>query len=149
MIYFLAADVMVPLRNRIRVRQWLTAEAERAGYSIISLNYIYCSDDFLLQMNRDYLKHDYYTDIITFPISEGVGVVEGECYVSVDRIRENAKELGTNFADELHRVMIHGLLHLMGQGDKSEEEAIAMRIRENEALTRRTFHVEHSKTKKN
>lgn len=149
MIRFLAADANIRLKQRQHVRAWLNHVADAASFQIAELNYIFSSDAFLLEMNRDYLQHDYYTDIITFPITEAAGIVHGECYLSVDRIRDNAKQLGANFTDELHRVMAHGLLHLMGQGDKTKAEALAMRRREDEALAMRTFHVEPSGINRN
>lgn len=142
MIKFYAADVSNPLKNRIAVREWLLRVAKEGKHAVVSLNYVFCSDAFLLEMNKEHLQHDYYTDIITFPIEEQPGEVYGECYVSIDRVRENAKEIRSSFADELHRVMVHGLWHLMGQGDKSPKEEKAMRKKEDEALALRTFHVE-------
>ena len=133
MIKFYAADVSNPLKNRHAVRDWLMQIAKSGKHVVVSLNYVFCSDEFLLEMNKEHLQHDYYTDIITFPIEEQRGEVYGECYISIDRVRENAKEIRSSFADELHRVMVHGLWHLMGQGDKSPEEEAAMRKKEDEA----------------
>ena len=98
------------------------------------LNYIFCSDDYLLEINKQYLDHDYYTDIITFDNSEEEGKIEGDIYVSVDRVKENAIEFGANFETELRRVLIHGLLHLMNYTDTSEELKAQMRAKEDECL---------------
>lgn len=142
MIAFFSADVPIPVRERKKVKLWLGAVAAKRGYSIKSLTYVFCSDEYLLKMNKDYLQHDYYTDIITFPLDEIHNVVNGEGYISVDRVRENGKENGVTFASELKRVMVHGLLHLMGENDKSSEEEAKMRLAENEALNQWVFHVE-------
>jgi probable rRNA maturation factor len=145
MIKFYAADVSNPLKDRLAVKAWLQEVAKQGQHELVSLSYIFCSDDFLLEMNKEHLQHDYYTDIITFPIEVNAGEVYGECYISIDRVRDNAKEIRSSFADELHRVMVHGLWHLMGQGDKSPAEEAAMRKKEDESLAMRMFHVEQSK----
>ena len=106
---------------------------------------IFCSDEYLLNMNREHLDHDYYTDIITFDYSEG-DTVSGDLFISVDRVRDNAMNIGVSFQDEVHRVCIHGVLHLCGLKDKTDEEELAMRVAENLALDRRLFHVEHLKS---
>ena len=95
-------------------------------------------------MNKEYLQHDYYTDIITFDYTED-DVVSGDLFISVDRVEENANEFDAPFQDELHRVCIHGLLHLCGYKDKSDKEEELMRSKENEMLMLRKFHVEHLK----
>lgn len=134
MIAFYGADVAVPLKQRMKIKRWLNDVAVARGFVIQTLSYVFCSDEFLLKMNNDFLQHDYYTDIITFPIQEESGTVNGECYISVDRVRDNAKENRVTFAIELNRVMVHGLLHLMGEKDKSKEEIERMRAAENKAL---------------
>lgn len=148
MIAFYSADTPIPLRNRGLVRTWLQELAETHEHELAGLSYVFCSDEHLLTMNRSFLSHDYYTDIITFPLDETPAVVSGECYISVDRVRDNAKQLGVTFAEELHRVMAHGLLHLLGYGDKSPAEERSMRQEENKALTRLAFHVEQLKLNK-
>lgn len=142
MIAFYSADVPIPVRDRAKVKHWLRHVGKEWGFGFGSLSYIFCSDEYLLQMNKDYLQHDYYTDIITFPLDDSSEEVNGECYISVDRVRDNAKENGVTFAAELRRVMVHGLLHLMGQNDKSEEESAQMRIAEDSSLRLWAFHVE-------
>lgn len=105
-----------------------------------TLNFIFCTDQELLEMNRKYLEHDYFTDIITFEYEEMQGL-SGDLFISVDRVRENAQEQGVSFEDEVRRVMAHGLLHLAGFGDKSEEDVRVMREQESKALE--LFHVKH------
>lgn len=104
------------------------------GKSFIGLNYVFLSDDELLKINQDYLSHDYYTDIITFDLSEEENEIEGEIYISIDRVKENAIAMNTSFENELLRVMYHGLLHLMGYLDKSTSEEKIMRAKEDECL---------------
>jgi len=111
---------------------WIFHTIESEAKDLESLNIIFCSDDFLLNINQEYLNHDYYTDIITFDYSSDK--VEGELYISIDRVRENAKDLGISFNHELHRVIIHGVLHLCGYKDKSEEEEKLMRLKEDTYL---------------
>jgi len=106
---------------------------------------IFCSDEYLLEMNREHLDHDYYTDIITFDYTEGK-VVSGDLFISLDRVRDNAESEKVSFRDEVHRVCVHGVLHLCGLKDKSEEDEVAMRAAENLALEKRMFHVEHLKS---
>lgn len=117
-----------------KVRHWLFNTAAQFGKSIKTINYIFCSDKYLLQINKEYLQHDYYTDIITFPYQEG-DIIESDIFVSVDRIKDNASTIGTPFNQEFHRVIIHGLLHLCGIKDKTEEDAKKMRNAEEKALT--------------
>ena len=96
--------------------------------ALASLQFIFCSDDFLLDINKQYLKHNYYTDIITFNL--GADVIEGEIYISIDRVKENAANYNTSFKRELHRVIFHGVLHLCGYKDKLNEEKMIMRAKE-------------------
>ncbi len=101
---------------------------------MLSVNYIFCSDEKLLQVNRDFLQHDYYTDIITFELSGKNRPVEAEIYISVDRVRDNAKTHGTSVKEELHRVIFHGALHLCGYKDKTKSQARVMREMEEKYL---------------
>jgi probable rRNA maturation factor len=117
------------LRNRTDLRCFIAQLFKNEGYVLDSLNYIFCSDKRLLKINRDYLKHDYYTDIITFDLSAGPAIT-GEIYISRDRVRENAKTLGTSFKSELHRVIFHGALHLCGYGDNTAAQRKIMREKE-------------------
>ncbi|WP_018617806.1 rRNA maturation RNase YbeY [Spirosoma luteum] len=135
MIRFFNEDVSYKLAQKQPTRQWLKRQAEGEGYSIGELNYIFCSDDYILQVNKDYLKHDYYTDIITFDQSEEEGVLAGDIFISVERVNDNAGQLRVLPEQEMRRVLAHGLLHLCGYRDKSDEEAIQMRAKEEEWLT--------------
>ncbi|RTE54846.1 rRNA maturation RNase YbeY [Arenibacter aquaticus] len=119
---------------------WIGRIIVSEGDVLGKLDYIFCDDEYLLGINRQYLNHDTYTDIITFPYEE-VGGISGDIFISIDRVRENAKEYRVDFETELKRVMAHGVLHLLGYGDKSEEEAVLMRSKENEKI--KLFHVEH------
>ncbi|GAB3897831.1 rRNA maturation RNase YbeY [Spirosoma agri] len=134
MIRFFNEDVPYKLPQKQATRQWLKQQAEREGYAVGDLNYIFCSDEYVLQVNRDYLEHDYYTDIITFDQSEEEGKIEGDIFVSVDRVADNAAQLGVPAEQEMRRVLAHGLLHLCGYGDKTDEEEALMRTKEEEWL---------------
>lgn len=114
----------------------ISSESSRTG----QLDFIFCSDDYLLKINQDYLQHDTYTDIITFPYGDGE-VVAGDIFISIERVRENANTYEVDFNIELRRVMAHGLLHLLGYGDKNDKEIQTMRTKENEKI--KLFHVEH------
>ena len=134
MIRFFNEDTPYKLPQKIAVRQWLTSQAKQEGVAVGELNYIFCSDEYLLQVNRDHLNHDYYTDIITFDNSDDEGVIEGDIFVSVDRVADNSQTQRTSPIDEMHRVLAHGLLHLCGYGDKTDEEVALMRKKEDEWL---------------
>lgn len=123
---------------------WYSNVCQVEGMQLGDVSVVFCSDEHLLQMNKEYLQHDYYTDIITFDYTED-DVVSGDLFISVDRVEENANEFDAPFQDELHRVCIHGLLHLCGYKDKSDKEEELMRSKENEMLMLRKFHVEHLK----
>lgn len=121
------------------LRLWLANVARLHKRKISGLNYIFVSDKQLLEMNRQFLNHDTYTDIITFESDCGKNAVCGEIYISIDRVRENAKKFDVGVKDELHRVMAHGLLHLCGFKDKSVKEQTVMRRQEEKALDLRSF----------
>ena len=116
-----------------KVRRWLSEVIRSRGMSVGNINYLFCDDDYLIQVNRQYLDHDTYTDIITFDYVAG-GLVSGDILISTERVGENAVQFGVPFEQELHRVVVHGVLHLLGQGDKSDSEAAEMRRQEEEAL---------------
>ena len=118
---------------------WIERVAQVHEHRIVQLTYIFCSDDYLHQMNVEYLDHDTYTDVITFDNSDDADIIEGDVFISVDRVRENANDLGISFRDELHRVMIHGVLHLLGYQDKDLLSQTAMRAREDYCLAMRSF----------
>lgn len=133
-LFFHAEGVSFRLRKRRMHRAWLSLCIEKKGFLLGDINIVFCSDDYLLEMNRTHLEHDYYTDIITFDYREGT-MVSGDLYISIDRVKDNARAEKTLLEQELRRVMIHGLLHIMGQGDKSPEEAREMRAMEDSFLT--------------
>lgn len=121
------------LKNRMLLKRWVKAVLENKGKKLGNLYFILCDDDFLLKINRQFLKHDYYTDIITFDYTED-GIIAGDLFISIDRVRDNAAALQVSEHEELMRVMIHGVLHLLGLKDKSDEEAKQMRKAEEECL---------------
>ena len=127
------------LHSEVLYDLWLSKTCETEGYVINELNYIFCDDDYLLKINQDYLQHDYLTDIITFDYVLGKSI-SGDLYISIDRIRENAEEFNVTFENELKRVMVHGVLHLMGYSDKSDTATAEMRNKEEEKI--KLFHVE-------
>ncbi len=116
---------------------WVLKVIKQHSYSVSALNYIFCTDDQLHKINLEHLGHDTYTDIITFDYSDDDGVVESDIYISLDRVKENAEDLGKSFDEELHRVLIHGVLHLIGYDDKTQKEKLEMRKKENTCLSLR------------
>jgi probable rRNA maturation factor len=136
-IIFSFADVP-PLKWKVSPwKNWLKALVKEEGFELISAEYIFCSDDYLLGINREFLQHDYYTDIITFDLSEKGKQIEGDIYISLDRVKDHAQKLGIDFETELARVMAHGLLHLCGYKDKSPSEEAEMRKMEDYYLSKR------------
>lgn len=121
------------LRDRKTLKSFIEKVFKKEGRSLESLNYIFVSDNRLLEINRNFLNHDYYTDIITFDLSSGP-LITGEIYISVDRVRENARTLKQSFRKELHRVVFHGALHLCGYKDKSPRDIKIMRQKEEDYL---------------
>lgn len=134
MLKFFSEEINFKQPHPLKTSKWIKSISQSEGYKIGALNYIFCSDDYLLEINRQYLQHDYYTDIITFDNSEDEGILEGDIYVSVDRVKENAQNLGIAFDLELRRVLIHGLLHLIGFGDSTEDLKVEMRAKEDACL---------------
>jgi probable rRNA maturation factor len=120
--------------NRTLVKQTIKHLFKKEKKSLGQLTYIFCSDEYLLQINKEYLQHNYYTDIITFDLSDTNNQVNGEVYISIDRVKENAKTFQTSFQQELLRVIFHGALHLCGYKDKSKQEEISMRKAEDKYL---------------
>ncbi|WP_028377093.1 rRNA maturation RNase YbeY [Leeuwenhoekiella sp. MAR_2009_132] len=112
-----------------QTRNWIKATALKESYGIEMLEYVFCSDEYLLQINEQFLKHDTFTDIVTFDYTENK-LLNGEMYISTDRVAENAETFGVSFNTELRRVIIHGLLHMCGYGDKTDEEKVVMRAKE-------------------
>lgn len=122
------------LKHRTVLKQWIKTIIEQEEKVPGDISYIFCSDEQLLEINKEYLNHDYYTDIITFDYSEA-DEVSGDMFISIDRIKDNAKELKVSYQEELYRVIIHGVLHLLGYKDKTEEESEQMREMENKSLS--------------
>lgn len=123
------------LRNRTALKAFLLSTLKKKHRHVSAVNYIFCSDDYLLNINKQFLNHHYFTDIITFDLSEAEGLV-AEIYISVDRVKDNAASYNTSFINELHRVIFHGALHLCGLKDKSPKESAEMRAAEQKILNR-------------
>ncbi len=133
MICFTAEEIEMPAIDQRRVSGWIRAVAAGYGFSVGELQYIFCSDERELEVNRQFLQHDYYTDVITFDYSTA-STISGDIFISLDTVRSNAEEVGVEYIDELHRIIIHGALHLTGQGDKTPETKAEMTRKEEEAL---------------
>jgi len=138
-INFFEEDISFKLKNKTAVKQWVKVTIEAEGYKLKELNYIFCSDEYLLKINQQYLDHDTYTDIVTFDNSEKDGIIEGDIFISIDRIRENAVKFNSGEANELHRVIVHGALHLLGYLDKTAEKKKIMTGKEDHYLSQRNF----------
>ena len=138
-IQFFEEDISYKLKNKPLVRQWIKDTIIAEGFKLKELTYVFCSDAYLLPMNQQYLDHDTYTDIITFDNSEKKGIIEGDIFISIDRIRENALKFNSGEANELHRVIIHGALHLLGYQDKTAEKKKIMTGKEDHYLSVRNF----------
>jgi rRNA maturation RNase YbeY len=136
-IYFFCEDITFRPPPVKSTRSWLSEVARCENRTIGGLNYIFCSDPYLLNINREYLNHDTLTDIITFDNSESRNLIEGDIYISIDRVRENADVFKVTFYRELDRVMVHGLLHLLGYKDKSIHQKRLMRKKESSYLSLR------------
>ena len=128
-VHYFSEDVAFPkIKKRITtgwIKQVIYVEGKRMG----DISFIFCSDEYLLDVNRKYLNHDYYTDIITFDNVEGI-VINGDIFISVDRVKENSKVFKTGFDDEVHRILIHGVLHLLGYKDKTKQDKLLMTEKE-------------------
>lgn len=134
MVSFFSEDIDFKVVNPLKTKKWIKNASISEGYELSQLNYVFCSDEYLLEINKQYLDHDYFTDIITFDNSEEDNQLEGDIYISVDRVRDNAATFHTDFDTEMRRVLIHGLLHLAGYEDSSEALKTAMRAKEDEYL---------------
>jgi len=132
-ITFSTENIKFDLKDKMKVKKWISTIVKAQDKKVGDIGYLFCDDAYLIEVNRSYLNHDTFTDIITFDYVEG-NVVSGDIMISVERVKENAVLFGTTFDQELHRVLIHGVLHLLGQADKSDEDAVKMREKENEAL---------------
>lgn len=122
------------ISQRTLVRRWITEVIVRGGGRVGAVSYFFCDDNYLIGRNRQFLQHDTFTDIITFDYVGG-NLISGDILISVERVRENAANMNIPFDEELHRVIIHGILHLLGQGDKTPAEAAEMRAKEDMALS--------------
>jgi probable rRNA maturation factor len=138
-INFFEEDITYKIRNKIKLKQWIKDTVIEEGFRLDELTYVLCSDEYLLKMNQQYLDHDTYTDIITFDNSEEEGVITGDIFISIPRIKENAQKFSVSEADELHRVIIHGALHLLGYTDKTAPAKKKMSLKEDYYLTKRVF----------
>ena len=138
-IDFFSEDINYKLKNKALVRQWIKNTIVAEGFELSGLTFIFCSDTYLLNINQQYLNHDTYTDIITFDNSELDGVIFGDIFISIERIRENAAKFSVSETDELHRVIIHGTLHLLGYKDKSVLDKQKMTEKEDFYLSMRTL----------
>ncbi len=136
MVSYFFEDTNFKFNRRRLTSQWLKFTAESEIKRIGQVNIIFCSDNYILDINQKYLQHDYFTDIITFDYCEGK-TLSGDLFISVDTVRENAIFYGTEFDDELNRVIVHGLLHLIGYDDHSEEDQKTMRSKEDYYLAQR------------
>ncbi|CAE7382758.1 ybeY [Symbiodinium microadriaticum] len=123
--------------NDTSLDSWLNQVAMAEGFTISALNIIFCSDEYLLHINQEYLNHDYYTDVITFSYSEDDKVLEGDVFISLDRIKENAEQFQQSVSDEICRVIVHGQLHLMGYNDHTEQDKTLMKEKEDASLSLR------------
>ena len=129
MIQFCTEDITFSLKEKLKHKAWLNEVAKQEGKKILELTYVFCSDEYLLQINQEYLNHDTLTDIVTFDNSEDPKKIEGDIFISIERVRENGDKLGTS-ETELERVMVHGLLHLLGYKDKKKEDKALMTEKE-------------------
>lgn len=134
-INFLSEEITFQLKSRSKVRRWIKDVVEKEGHSLGQVTYIFCPDSYLHRINMQYLEHDDFTDIITFDNSEEPDTIEGDIFISTERVAENAALLSSSFENELHRVMIHGILHLCGYLDKKPGEKELMRKKEDACLS--------------
>lgn len=133
-IQFFSEEITFVPRNKGKIRSWLTAVIRAENKTPWYINFIFCSDEYLLELNKTFLKHDTLTDIITFPFAEGNESISGDIYISIPRVRENAEKFRQEFETELYRVMVHGILHLLGYKDKRKTDKVVMTKFENRYL---------------
>ncbi len=136
-IHLFEEDISIKIKNKLNLKRWIKATILAEKKSLGELNYIFCNDEYLHEMNVEYLNHDTLTDIITFDNSEVKDEITGDIFISVDRVVDNANKFEVSIEDELHRVMVHGVLHLIGYKDKKKEEKETMRFKENFYLNKR------------
>lgn len=133
MIQYIAENVKMPALQKQRINRWIKEIADGYGKKTGDIAYVFCDDQKILEVNNQYLEHDYYTDIITFDYTTG-NTISGDIFISLDTVKSNADEYGADFETELHRILIHGILHLCGNDDKSPELRADMTDKENKAL---------------
>jgi len=138
-LHFHFEEISFQLSNKKALRAWLIACGKAENHIINQLNYIFCSDNYLLDINKNYLNHNYYTDVITFDYSEEKDAITGDVFISYERVKENARDFSIPLKDELHRVIIHGLLHLFGYSDKTPVQKATMKVKEDFYLSLRAF----------
>jgi probable rRNA maturation factor len=136
-IHFFSEQTVFTIKNKSQLRRWITDVIRHHKKKITNLNYIFTSDAYLSEINQKYLRHNSYTDIVTFDQSTNTNYLEADIFISIDRVRANAQQLAATFEDELHRVMVHGILHLVGYKDKTASDKQQMRKRENHFLALR------------
>lgn len=135
MISFLSENIEMPAIDERKVCRWIKSVAADYGFSVGNINYIFCSDERELEVNRQFLGHDYYTDVITFDYSTP-STLNGDIFISLETVQSNAETVGATFENELRRIIIHGVLHLTGQGDKTPETKAQMTEKEEKALAK-------------
>ena len=135
MLTFTVQNTEMPTLNERKVCKWIRAVAADYGFAVGNINYIFCSDERELEVNRQFLGHDYYTDVITFDYSTA-STLNGDIFISLETVRSNAEMVGATFEQELLRILIHGVLHLTGQGDKTPETKAQMTEKEEKALAK-------------
>jgi len=133
MIQYIAEVIKLPIIPKSKINSWIKETAAAYDRKVGQIAYIFCSDERILEVNNQYLKHDYYTDIITFDYSEG-SIISGDIFISIDTVRSNSEKFNVSFDDELLRILIHGILHLCGQDDNTPELRVEMTNKENLAL---------------
>ena len=138
-IQFHSEEIIYTLKQKAHIRKWIKESIRAEGKVPDEISFIFCSDDYLLNINNQFLKHDTYTDVITIDNSEEEDLIAGDIFISIDRIRENAASLHVSEKDEVHRVIIHGILHLLGYTDKGNEHKALMTEMENRYLSLRSF----------
>ncbi|POY37151.1 rRNA maturation RNase YbeY [Solitalea longa] len=138
-VNFFNEDIDIKLKDKSKLKTWIKNTIEEEGFKLKDINYVLCSDAYLLTINQQYLNHNTYTDIVTFDNSEKEDQIVGDIFISAERTQENAEKFNVSPATELHRVMIHGVLHLCGYYDKKPEDKALMTEKENYYLAKRIF----------
>jgi len=135
-VHFFSHDFPTSLKNTSKLKYFIESIFKREMQNLDSINYIFCSDKIILEINKKYLNHDFYTDVITFDLSPNNKAITAEVYISIERIRENAKQLGLTIKSEFHRVLFHAALHLCGYNDKKKKDKEIMRKKENNLIAK-------------